>query len=98
MSPAHKPHARVKQPTVRLHFTWTKRSREGLTHHTRENTSFSESPGAIADDTGTLQHRRSKSRHCRVSAGDEGEPGSGLRPLASEPQVYKQAPGAGKGT
>lgn len=93
MSPAHKPHARVKQPTVRLHFAWTKRLREGLTHRTRENTSFSGSPGALADDTG-----RSKSRHCRVSAGDGGEPGSGLRPLASEPQAYKQAPGAGKGT
>lgn len=51
MSPAHKPHARVKQLMVRLHFTWTKCLREGLTHHTPENMNFREpwTPGVIAD-------------------------------------------------
>lgn len=47
MSPAHKPHARVKQPMVTLHFTWTKCLREGLTHHTPENMNFTESPGPL---------------------------------------------------
>lgn len=54
-------------------------------------------PGVIANDEETPQHWRSKSHYCRVSAGDEGEPGSGLTPLVSEPQVFEQAPVPAKG-